>query len=430
MYGEPAASLIFLITKASIPMKRVLSLLLCIVLLSLLAVPVFAAEPEYSGLRTSQYCEAASMLEYRDLFYDAESCGIDLPMTRAMLAGILYRIYGNAEDAGSVPTDVDTTQWYAAGTAWAVKKNIVPHDGNGTFSPDIPVTRQTLLVTLYRCANAYGISLSAINPWYTFLDGGLMTGEAQTAAFTIQRAGIMIEDTDGYFHYKDTVSLAEGEETILRFMGSQKDILTALPVSTVAESEPVSDAWFEDVCFIGHSQIVGMQRYSGLSGPDYYAVVGHTAQNVVDYEFYELSNGRYGSLSDALQSKTYGKVYIMLGINDSSLSDDRVEKFMTPMRRILDLVKETQPDAVIYLLSLVPVGRYTPVNELYNPESTVFYSQLVKTLSREYDTEYIDLFRMMCDKAGYFLSSFNSGDGIHIQPDRYPEIVEYLKRHT
>ena len=198
----------------------------------------------------------------------------------------------------------------------------------------------------------------------------------------------------------------------------------------VAESEPVSDDWFDDACFIGHSQIVGMQKYSGLSGPDYYAVVGHTAQAVVDYEFYELPDGRYGTLSDALHAKSYGKVYIMLGINDSSLRDDRVERFMNPMRTILDLVKGTQPGAKIYLLSLVPVGRYTPMNELYNPDSTVFYSQLVKTLSREYDTEYIDLFRMMCDKAGYFLNSFNSGDGIHIQSDRYPEIVEYLKRHT
>ena len=161
-----------------------------------------------------------------------------------------------------------------------------------------------------------------------------------------------------------------------------------------------------------------------------HAVVGHTAQAVVDYEFYELPDGRYGTLSDALHAKSYGKVYIMLGINDSSLRDDRVERFMNPMRTILDLVKGTQPGAKTYLLSLVPVGRYTPMNELYNPDSTVFYSQLVKTLSREYDTEYIDLFRMMCDKAGYFLNSFNSGDGIHIQSDRYPEIVEYLKRHT
>ena len=411
-------------------MKRITALLLCVVLFYVLTVPIYAAEPETYSLRVSEYCEAASMSDYRELFRDAENGGMDRDMTRAMLAGILYNIFGSAEDAETIPSDVDASQWYAAGTAWALKKNIIPNDGNGTFSPDMPITREAFLITLYRCANAYGVSLEAINPWYTFLDGGLMTPEAQTAAFTIQRAGVMIEDTDGYFHYRDAVPLADGEEIILRFLGSQRDILTALPVSTVAESEPVSDDWFNDVCFIGHSQIVGLQRYSGLSGPDYYAVVGHTAQSALDYEFYPLPNGRYGTLSDGLHSKSYGKVYIMLGINDSSLDKNRVEKFMTPMRAILDLVKETQPDAKVYLLSLVPVGRYTPMNELYNPDSTVFYSQLVKTLSREYDTEYIDLFRMMCDKAGYFLNSFNSGDGIHIQSDRYPEIVEYLKRHT
>ena len=156
-------------------MKRISALLLCVVLFYVLTVPIYAAEPETYSLRVSEYCQAASMSDYRELFRDAESNGIGVVLTRAMLAGILYRIYGSAEDAETVPSDVDISQWYAAGTAWAIKKNIVPHDGSGSFRPDDPVTRETLLVTLYRCANAYGVSLEAINPWYTFLDGGLMT---------------------------------------------------------------------------------------------------------------------------------------------------------------------------------------------------------------------------------------------------------------
>lgn len=217
-------------------MKRVLSLLLTAVLLSALCLPAHADGEEEPNRRVSEYCEAASMSDYRELFRDAESGGMDRDMTRAMLAGILYNIFGSAEDAETIPSDVDASQWYAAGTAWALKKNIIPNDGDGTFSPDMPITREAFLITLYRCANAYGVSLPAINAWYSFLDGGLMTPEAQTAAFTIQRAGVMIEDTDGYFHYRDAVPLADGEEIILRFLGSQRDILTALPVSTVAES--------------------------------------------------------------------------------------------------------------------------------------------------------------------------------------------------
>ena len=411
-------------------MKRFAAWFLCFVLLFALCVPVCADDTGEANLRTSEYCESASMIEYREIFRDAESGGVSVAMTRGMLAGILYRVYGSAEDVGAMPTDVDASAWYAEGAAWAQSKNLLPSDGTGAFSPDMAVTRQTLLVTLYRTGNACGISLPAINAWVTLLDGGLMTSEAQTAAFTIQRAGVMIEGTDGYFHYNDTVTLANGEEILLRFFGSGSDVLTGLPVSTMEESDAVGDDWFDDACFIGHSQIVGMQKYSGITGADYYAVIGHTARAVVDYEFYELRDGSYGSLDTALHRYSYGKVYIMLGINDSSLEDDRVEKFMSPMRQILDLVKETQPDAKIYLLSLAPVGRSTPMNELYNPTSTVFYSQLVKTLAREYDAEYIDIFRMMSDKAGYFLASYNSGDGIHIQADRYPEIVEYLKKHT
>lgn len=411
-------------------MKRVLSLLLTAVLLSALCLPARADGEEEPNRRVSEYCEAASMSDYRELFRDAESGGMGRDMTRAMLAGILYNIFGSAEDAETIPSDVDASRWYAAGTAWALKKNIIPNDGNGTFSPDMPITREAFLITLYRCANAYGVSLPAINACTRSSDGRPDgTGGADRRLHHPARRC----DDRGY----GRILPLSRRRAARRWRGdhpplsrSQRVILTALPISTVAESEPVSDDWFNDVCFIGHSQIVGMQKYSGLSGPDYYAVVGHTAQAVVDYEFYELPDGRYGTLSDALHAKSYGKVYIMLGINDSSLRDDRVERFMNPMRTILDLVKETQPGAKIYLLSLVPVGRYTPMNELYNPDSTVFYSQLVKTLSREYDTEYIDLFRMMCDKAGYFLNSFNSGDGIHIQSDRYPEIAEYLKRHT
>ncbi len=88
-------------------MKRISALLLCVVLFYVLTVPIYAAEPETYSLRVSEYCQAASMSDYRELFRDAESNGIGVVLTRAMLAGILYRIYGSAEDAETVPSDVD-----------------------------------------------------------------------------------------------------------------------------------------------------------------------------------------------------------------------------------------------------------------------------------------------------------------------------------
>lgn len=84
-------------------MKRVLSLLLTAVLLSALCLPAHADGEEEPNRRVSEYCEAASMSDYRELFRDAESGGMDRDMTRAMLAGILYNIFGQRGGRGNDP---------------------------------------------------------------------------------------------------------------------------------------------------------------------------------------------------------------------------------------------------------------------------------------------------------------------------------------
>ena len=100
------------------------------------------------------------------------------------------------------------------------------------------------------------------------------------------------------------------------------------------------------------------------------------------------------------------------------------------MSDILDVVKETQPQADICLLSLLPVGRSTPDPLRYNRENAVLYSQVLKSLSRKYDTEYLDLFRLMADEDGYLLEECDSGDGIHLRIGQYETLREFFLTHT
>ena len=120
----------------------------------------------------------------------------------------------------------------------------------------------------------------------------------------------------------------------------------------------------------------------------------------------------------------------MLGINDCTSKEDQLEKFLTPMKQIIELVQETQPDAEIYLISLAPIGRITPNNICYTQENVILFTQAVKALSREYNTEYLDVFRLMSDETGYFKNEYNAGDGIHIDAHHYDEILEYIRCHT
>ena len=85
------------------------------------------------------------------------------------------------------------------------------------------------------------------------------------------------------------------------------DVLTGLPISTMEESDAVGDDWFDDACLIGHSQIIGMQKYSGITGADYYAVIGHTARAVVDYELRDsihIQADRYPEIVEYLKKHT------------------------------------------------------------------------------------------------------------------------------
>ena len=107
-----------------------------------------------------------------------------------------------------------------------------------------------------------------------------------------------------------------------------------------------------------------------------------------------------------------------------------MERFLPYMRQILDMVKKTQPDADIYILSLVPVGRLTPDNISYNPENVTVYNQALKALSREYGTEYLDMFRLLSDPEGYYQPQYDAGDGIHIQALQYGVLKDFLKCHT
>ena len=299
------------------------------------------------------------------------------------------------------------------------------------------ITRERLAKSIVNRLTCEGYKLNYTFEDIWFFDAEYFYENGYEQARSLHRMGIMTAFDDGYFYPNNPISAGEAEIIFLRlanYLQNSISALASLPVSTTERHDAADDSWFDDVCFIGHSQVVGYHNYRSNLYPDdpidYYSVIGFTAQNVLDYEYFELPDGRYGTLREGLESNNYGKVYIMLGINDAPEIDKIEETFIIPMKKILDLVKETQPNARIYMLSLTPVGEWTPNNEWFNPERAVRYSQEIKKLSRLYGTQYLDIYRLMSNSEGYYLPEFNSGDGIHMQPASYSYYEEYIRTHT
>ena len=90
--------------------------------------------------------------------------GPSVPMSRAMLATVLWRMEGQPAPTGANAfTDVPAGQWYTDAVTWAAEQGIVTGTGNGLFDPNGNITREQLAVMLYRYAGgaAAGADLSA-----------------------------------------------------------------------------------------------------------------------------------------------------------------------------------------------------------------------------------------------------------------------------
>ena len=80
-------------------------------------------------------------------------------------------------------------------------------------------------------------------------------------------------------------------------------------------TQPNSDISMDDALFIGDSRTVGLMEYAGIDGADYFCTVGMSVYNIHKKPVSVPNVGKV-TLTELLNSKKYGKIYIMLGINE------------------------------------------------------------------------------------------------------------------
>ena len=86
----------------------------------------------------------------------------DQELTRAMLAVILYAMAGEPEVTAANPfSDVPAGEWYTDAVIWAAANGIVVGCGDGTFQPDMAVTRAQAAVMLCGYAAFAGRDVTA-----------------------------------------------------------------------------------------------------------------------------------------------------------------------------------------------------------------------------------------------------------------------------
>lgn len=188
-------------------------------------------------------------------------------------------------------------------------------------------------------------------------------------------------------------------------------------------------SYFNDAVFLGDSRTLGISDYAGLDEADFYCDSGMMlfkllAPEGVTYQ----KTGNKEDLTQVLQQKQYGKVYIMLGMNE--LGYGNTEMYLEQYRKVVDQIREWQPDAIIYIMANLHVSRTknNPETE-FNNININDKNAASASLANGIDIFYLDANPLFTDEEGYLNADWTF-DGVHLYAQHYDVWREFLLEHA
>ena len=183
----------------------------------------------------------------------------------------------------------------------------------------------------------------------------------------------------------------------------------------------VDATYFSDALFIGDSRTVGLCEYGSLKGnAAFLAKESVNVYNVLDQELrYTDHDGETWDayVEEILSENKYGKVYVALGVNELGIGTTYM--YYEKYREILSMIREYQPDALIYIQGIMHVSYDKSSTDSCRNNTVIAQRNMaISTLANGRDIFYIDMNPYVCDEDGDLYEDM-SGDGIHLKASAY-----------
>lgn len=190
----------------------------------------------------------------------------------------------------------------------------------------------------------------------------------------------------------------------------------------------VDDSYFSDALFIGDSRTVGLREYSTVSQADYYAATGLTVYKAFESRFVTLDGSDDKlTIEEALNRRRYGKIYIMLGINE--LGTGTADSFIDKYKQIIDRIRELQPEAVIFIQGIMKVTKeYSELSDYIHNEDIDERNERLALLADGQQVIYLDINPLLCNENGDLHEEYTS-DGVHLKAEYMSVWVDFLKKY-
>lgn len=224
---------------------------------------------------------------------------------------------------------------------------------------------------------------------------------------------------------KSTVPSMQPEAEIVPATEETGVVEVATEIQAVPEKrefQRVEMDYLDDALFIGDSRTSTLYEYAGWENTDFFVKYGQTVWDVWENDMDGVT------LEQMLTSKQYGKIYIMLGVNE--LGSGTAESFAGQFRSIVEQVRQLQPNAVIFVEAIMHVTQSKDAENTYiNNQEINARNEKLKELADNQTVFYIDENEAMDEPGTGMLKEEYSFDGVHLQV-KYIEVWrEFLLDH-
>ena len=194
---------------------------------------------------------------------------------------------------------------------------------------------------------------------------------------------------------------------------------TEYPQNTFTQAP---EGYFGDALFIGDSRTGGLSEYGNLEGATFFATTGMSVYNITTEKVSVPGMGKV--TFDALMSeKKYGKIYIMLGINELGYNQTATVK---KYGELIEKIKQYQPQAIIFIEANLHVAQSrSDTDPVFNNDNINIFNQEISKFADQETVFYIDVNPLFDDENGN-LSDKYTADNSHILGKYYKNWKEWL----
>lgn len=398
--------------------------------------------------------------------------------TMAAGAGMSHFQKVNTCSAGQF-ADVAPEDWYSADIGAACELGLMGGEADGWFNAAGQITAAQAIIVAARLHSIYHTgsrSFAVSDPWYeTYIsyakEHGVIAGEPDIYAmatrgqfadilsralpagelepvneigvnaipdvkagdeyadsiYMLYRAGILTGGSSRHaFYPRSSISRAEAAVIIARMADKSLrrsfTLQYAGPDLTALEEQ--DDSFFERSAILGNSLVEGLRLFSNLKSLHYFSATSVSVVSATQTKNVRLNDGSMGTLVQSLCQQQYDKIYIELGINEIG---GNVDTFIQRYGNMIDTIRASEPEADIYILSVLPVTRAkSQSGQVFNMPRVNMYNAALYQLAGDKQCYYMDVCSAFLDGDGYLPSGWSS-DGVHLYA-KYYSVWEHCMR--